>query len=119
MKFYVAEHVKAYCEVFEKEEIENALKINQKLSSSLWGALTTYVVNCILNKEYKTAKQEKNKPLSKTIINYYKPRTKKEKLFNVFWKMPFSLLVMSVKIYYGNFETMRKSSLVKFLSKRK
>lgn len=119
MKYYIAEHMKEFTECIDFVYLEKAVKNNLRFLNPVWGILTTYVTNCILDGNLELAKQEKNKELSKLIISSFTPKTKKEKIFYIFWKMPFWIFAILIKIYYGNFEKLRKSRLVRYLSSNK
>lgn len=117
MKYYIWEHFVEFVKSFDIGNIQKALKENKSFNRVAWGTITTAIVNDILDKNYSFAKQKQNMIISKMVIAEYKPRNKKDKLFLFLYNKSFLLLCVFVKIYYGNFEKMRRSKLVNLLSK--
>lgn len=112
-------HMQAFCDSFEKEKLIRAQKENVMLSQALWNALSTAVINDILENRFHQAYQKKKTVLAKTIANDYIFRSNKDVVFLTIWKTSFLCLSIIVKIYYGNFEALRNTKILKAISKTK
>lgn len=116
IKYHLNEHMQAFCSTISLDDLKRGLNENKNLSFVMWNVFHTTVINDILDGKLKGAYKYKKTPVSKAIIKAYKPRTKKDKLFRFFCRTSFLCMIILVKIYYGNFEKLRKSKLLKFMS---
>lgn len=119
MKYHVAEHMYSFYSELVPEQISDALKENPRLLSVTWGVFSTNITNDILDKEYRRARSKLHSDFGKTIIRVFSPRSKKEWLFLLLMRYSFAMLCIFVKIYYSNFEVLRRSRVLQVLSKRK
>lgn len=119
MQFYIGEHMYRFFDGIDQDQIWRSLLNNPRLLSATWSVLSSNIVNDILNQEYSTAREKMKSSLGKSVEHAFAPRNKKEQLFMWMWRHSFVMLCAFVKVYYGNFETLRRSKLVQVLSKRK
>ena len=119
MKYHVAEHMYSFYSKFDSKQVSEALKENPRLLSVTWGVFSTNITNEILDKEYCSAKNKLHSDFGKTIIRVFSPRSKKEWLFLLLMRHSFTALCIFVIYYYANFEALRKSRVMKMLSRRK
>ena len=119
MKYHVAEHMYSFYSKLDHERLADALQENPRLLSVTWGVFSTNITNDILDKEYGKARRKLRSDLGKTIGRVFSPRSKKERLFLLLMRYSFAMLCVFVQVYYGNFETLRKSRILQILSKRK
>lgn len=117
MKYFLWEHLIEFINSFEIKDIKNAIKTNISFNRVVWGTVSTAIINDILDKKHSQAKSKLKMEITQTIIQEYKPRTKKDKLFLFLLKNSFLLLCVFVRVYYSNFEKLRKSRLLQNLSK--
>lgn len=119
MKRHRFEHLQRFLAHFNELDIADILMKNPRLLSVVWGILTDAAIIDVLDKNRKAAKAKIHSPLSAAVIAAFVPRSKKERFFLFLWKRSFLLLTLFVNVYYGNFERLRKSRLLKAISKRK
>jgi glycosyltransferase involved in cell wall biosynthesis len=119
MKRHRWEHLQSFLAKYDTMDVDSVLSKNPRFLSVVWGILTDAVILDILDNKYKEAKEKLKSPFSKSVITAFSPRSKKESFFLFLWKYSFLLLCVFVKVYYGNFEHLRKSKLLKLISKRK
>lgn len=117
VKKHVWEHLELFVQEYNEKDLKAALFDSERFNHVFWGTTSTAVVNCILDKNIKEAKRIRNLPLSKAVLNAYKPRSKKDKIFIGLWKHSFPILRLFVVFYYKNFEKLRTSKLLVKLSK--
>lgn len=117
MKYYIAEHMYPFFSKLEKELVSDSLRENPRLLSVTWDVLSTNVVNDILDKDYRSAREKIHSDLGNAVNQAFLPRSKKEKIFLTLWRYSFPLLCVFVKFYYGNFDALRRSKLMRILSK--
>lgn len=115
-KRYVYEHMKGFCDCFGEEDLAHGLKHNQHFNRAMWDVLSSHVINLILENRYAEARRIMRAPLAREIVSTHIPRSKKDKFFIALWKGPFLGMVIISKLYYGNFEKLRNSKLVRKLS---
>lgn len=99
-----------------EERLLFGIQNNSRLSRVMWNGLYTESINEILDGNVKAVRRIRKTTLSKVITSAYTPRSRKDRLFLFLWKRAFMILVLSVKIYYGNFEKMRYSKFVRYMS---
>ena len=119
MKRHCLEHLEDFLAHFNDLDIADVLQKNPRLLSVVWRIITDAAVLDILDKNPKAAKEKVRSSLSKAVVASFIPRSKKEKFFLFLWKHSFLLLRLFTVIYYGNFERLRKSKLLRSISKRK
>lgn len=117
MKRNVWEHYCRFSESFDNDVLEKSIETNILLNRAVWGCLSTAIVNDILDKNYKEAKEKKDSDTAALILRTYKPRTKKDIIFIRLWKTSFLLLRWFVVVYYKNFPKIRRSKLLEKISK--
>lgn len=113
------EHLQGFLAHFDNLDVCGVLKKNPRFLSVVWGILTDAAVVDILDKKHKDAKEKVGSSLSASVLAAFVPRSKKEKFFLFLWKHSFLLLRVFVVVYYSNFEWLRKSRLLRAVSKRK
>ncbi len=117
LRRYRWEHLQKFLERYKEVNLEYLLKNNRKFLNLSWEILVDTIVLDILDKKSSEAK-EKIKS-SKTVIDIYTPRSKKEKVFLSLMKHSFTSLHLFVLVYYKNYERIKKSSFYKKITKRK
>ncbi len=118
MKYYIGEHMMRFYDLLDEDTMYKSLKDNPRLLSVTWGVLSTSVVNDILDKKIKSAKQKMKLPLSRIVTRVFTPRSMKEKIFFLLWKKSFACLKMFVITYYRNFDKLRRTKFMQKMSKR-
>lgn len=111
------DHMQSFCDSFTEEELIRGVRENRRMARVMWNELYASITNNILDGEYKRAKIRRKDVLAKTILSVYSPRSFKEKIMLLCLQHSFPCLVFLSKLYYGNYEKLRKSKLLKFLSK--
>lgn len=108
MRVHFVEHAQRFCDSIDDSILIEALKLNPSFRRIMWNVLSTGVIVDILDKNYSSARARMRQPLSKAIVELYPPYTKKDKTILFFWKHSFPCLVLLVKLYYSNFERVKK-----------
>jgi glycosyltransferase involved in cell wall biosynthesis len=108
MRVHFVEHAQRFCDSIDDSILIEALKVNRSLCRIMWNVVSTGVIVDILDKNYSAARARMRQPLSKSIVELYPPYTKKDKALLFFWKHSFPCLVVLVKLYYSNFERVKK-----------
>jgi hypothetical protein len=108
MRVHFVEHAQRFCDSIDDSILIEALKVNRSLCRIMWNVVSTGVIIDILDKNYSAARARMRQPLSKSIVELYPPYTKKDKALLFFWKHSFPCLVVLVKLYYSNFERVKK-----------
>lgn len=119
MKRYRFDHLQGFLSKFDSLDVDKSLRENPSFLNVVWEILTDSAVIDLLDKKRKDAKAKIKSPLSKSVLSVFSPRSKKEKFFLFLWKHSFILLRIFVRVYYDNFERLRKSKLLTRISKRK
>ena len=109
--------MQAFLASVDEAYILQGLKENARLRRVMWNELYTSVANDILGKQYERLRFRKKTAQTKTLLKLYEPSSRKDRLFLVFMKLPRAFLILLVRFYYGNYETMRDSRIVQHLSK--
>lgn len=118
MKYHIAEHMYPFYENLENDLMADSLLINPRLLSVTWNVLSTDVINDILDEEYRRARGKIHSALGEAVNQAFTPRSKKEKFFLFLWRHSFLMLCVFVKIYYNNFDVVRRSKAMQVFSKR-
>lgn len=119
MKYYIWEHMEGFFAGFDQAQIKEALKTNDHLLGVVWGILSTAIINDILDKNYSNAKEKSRSVLGVAVQKYYQPHSVKECLFVFLLKHSFMALCLFARVYYGNFEVLRRSKILRIISKTK
>ena len=119
MKYHIWEHMVTFVQACDNKILCEAVSKNNILNRVSWSVLSTAAVNNILEKKYSDAKEIMKMDIAKKILESYIPRTRKDDVFIALWKKPFILFAAFVNIYYRNFTKLRKSKLIRILSKGK
>ena len=119
MKYDIWEHMQGFLKMLSDDQIDKALKENKHLLSATWGVLSTAIVNDVLDKKYALAKEKIKSTLSKAVKKYYAPDSVKERIFMFMLKHSFLALRVFSVVYYGNFEVLRRSKILRIISKTK
>lgn len=98
----VFEHMEGFVSAFPMEDIITALSKNWSFSRIMWNVLLNKVTCDILAKHTKEARRYIKTDLAQAIISAHRPRSKKDHLFYFLLKHAFPLLVLLVRVYYGN-----------------
>ena len=83
------------------------------------GIYDSIIVNDILDKKYPLAKEKIKSTLTKAVKKYYSPSSVKERIFMFMLKHSFLALRVFSAVYYGNFEVLRRSKILRIISKGK
>ena len=108
MRYHVYEHMKQFSSRLGLVPITEALNKNLPFSHIMWNAVSNAVIVEILNNHYQKAREIMKDPVSKAVIAAFRPRSKKSSLLLKLWKYSFPGLVILVKLYYGNYGTLKK-----------
>lgn len=111
------DHMQMFLASVDEETVLLALPKNERFCRIMWNELYASVTNDILEKQYGKVRSRKKSAVTRIIMKEYHPRSRKEKLFITFMKLPLCFLIVLVKTYYGNYEKLRQGKLVRFLSK--
>ncbi len=101
-------HMQGFVDSFAMEDIVATLNENWSFSRIMWNVLLNKVTCDILAKNVKGARRYIKTDLAKAIISAHRPRSKKDHLFYFLLKNAFPLLVILVRVYYGNLSTLVK-----------
>ena len=110
-------HMEHFRSSIGTEKLIQAMQSNIRISRVMWNWLYTESINEILDGNAKEVREKSKNKFSKVILSTYVPRSRKERLFLFLWKRNFNILVLLIKIYYANFEQLRRSKLGRFMSR--
>lgn len=116
IKRHLDPHMQGFCESMSFSDLITGMKNNRNLSFVMWNVFHSTFVNYVLDGNSKEAALYRKTNLSREIIRCYAPRTGKEKIFRSLIRFSFSATKFFVKVYYGNFDKIRNSKLLKKLS---
>lgn len=112
-------HADEFCRCLGDRQLTKGIEGNLSLTRVLWNAVITEISVLVIDGHYAKAKSLRKTDLTGKVVNNYKPRSRKEKVFLGLLKGPFPVLYLFVSFYYGNFEKLRKSKLLRTISKSK
>lgn len=104
----ITEHMQGFVDSFSMEDIVSTLNRNQSFSGIMWQALLVKVTCDILSKQAEEARRYIRTDLSQAIISAHHPRSRKDHVFCLLLKHAFPLLVVLVRVYYGNYSRLKK-----------
>ena len=119
MKKNLCFHMKGFTDSFNEDDLIKCIYENHRLARVMWNELYASITNAILEKQYKDAKKRIKLPITKAVLKAYKPRSKKEKLMRFLLIRSFFVLRIITKVYYGNYERLRKTKLLNMMSRYK
>lgn len=105
---HVFAHMEQFVGSFAMEDIVCTLNHNRSFRAIMWNVLLNKVSCDILAKQSGVARQYAKTDLAKAIISAYRPRSKKDRVFYYLLKHAFPILVVLVRVYYGNFTKLTK-----------
>ena len=117
MRIAFVPHAQKFWDSFPEEILLNTIRNNRSFSRIMWNVTSTAVIMDILQKDYAAAKNHKHNPMTKAVLELYKPHSKKERAILFLWKHSFLGLKCLVRFYYGNFQQIKKHQrFFKFIS---